>query len=90
MQSLTAFNAHHRSEPLYGGPRLQAGDLVSWRNPATAAHWGGLRVEFVYPQIGVVLLRGNVGRVSLKTGASRIETVKVRLDQVTVEARAGE
>lgn len=84
------FNAHHRTGSTYRGPALKAGDRVTWRNPSTGAHHSGLRVDFIYAQLGLVLVRGDFGRVSLRTGAPSLETRRVRLDQVTVEARAGE
>lgn len=89
-QLTSAFNAHFRTEPVYRGPRIKTGDLVSWRNPATGAHHGRLRVDFVYPHLGLVLLRGDFGRVSLRTGAPSPETRRVRLEQVTPEAAAVE
>lgn len=85
-----AFNAHHTTAPAYKGPRLRTGDLVTWRNPATKGHHSGLRVEFIYPHLGLVLLRGDFGRVSLRTGAPSPETKRVRIDQVSVDAVVAE
>lgn len=81
--------AHHRTQPGVG-PQFREGDLVSWRNPSTGGHWGGLRVEFVYPQLGMALVRGHIGRPSLKTGAPLVESARVRLADLTLEARAAE
>lgn len=82
-------SAHHRTQP-GRGVQLARGDVVSWRNPATKAHYGGLRVEFVYPTYGVVLLRGDFGRISLRHGGPLIESRKVQIAQVTLEQRAAE
>ena len=81
----SSFNAHHTTAPAYKGPRLRTGQLVTWRNPSTGAHHSGVRVEFVYPHLGLVLLRGDFGRVNLRTGAPSPETKRVRIDQVTVD-----
>lgn len=78
--------AHHRTRPGVG-PQFRAGDTVSWRNPATGAHHGGLLVEFVYLQLGVLLVRGDFGRPSLRTGGAAIQSSQVRMDQVTLEKR---
>lgn len=82
------FNAHHRTGSAYRGPALKAGDRVTWSNPSTGTRHKGLRVEFIYVQLGLVLLRGDFGRVNLRTGAPSLETRRVRLDQVAVEAVA--
>lgn len=92
--SVTQFNfrgsgAHFRTRP-GTGPYFQAGDTVSWRNPANASHWGGLVVEFVHPTLGVAVVRGWFGRLSFRTGGQHVETRRVRLDQLTLVARAGE
>lgn len=75
---------HFRTRPGVG-PQLRTGDVVSWRNPATAQHWGGLRVEFVYPRQGTVLLRGWFGRLSWRDGGEHAESKVVRIEQVTLE-----
>ncbi len=79
--------AHFRTRP-GTAPRLQVGDRVVWRNPATGGHHGGLRIEFVYPSIGTVLLRGDFGRMSLRTGGPHIESRRVRIEQVTADVAA--
>jgi hypothetical protein len=85
------FNAHFRSEPAFHrGVRLKAGDTVAWRNPSTGEVWSGLRIDFVYPASGTVLVRGCFGRLSMRTGGDHVESKVVRMEQVTVEARAGE
>jgi hypothetical protein len=81
--------AHHRTRPGVG-PQFQSGDVVSWRNPSTGAHHDRLTVEFVYPTYGVVLVRGDFGRLSLKSGLPSLESRRVRMEQVTLEARAQE
>ena len=88
-----AFNvhraAHHRTRPGVG-LQLSTGDRVVWRNPATGAVCSDLKVEFVYPQFGIVLLRGDFGRLSLRTGGAHIESRRIRIDQVALQARAAE
>lgn len=88
-----SFNFHHsshyRTQP-GRSPQFRAGDVVAYRNPSTGAHHGGLEVKFVYPTLGVLLLRGDFGRPSLRTGKPAIETNKVRIEHVTLERRAGE
>lgn len=79
--------AHHRTRPGVG-LQLSTGDRVVWRNPSTGAVCPGLRVEFVYPQFGIVLLRGDFGRLSLRTGGAHIESRRIRIDQVALQARA--
>jgi hypothetical protein len=84
------FNAHHRTGSVYRGPALKSGDRVTWTNPSTGARHSGLEVEFIYTQLGLVLLRGDFGRVNLRTGAPSPETRRVRLDQVAVDAVVAE
>jgi hypothetical protein len=80
--------AHFRDRPGSPGPRLTSGDRVTWTNPATGAAWPDLVVEFVYPALRLVLLRGHVGRISIRHGGPSIETIKVRIDQVALQAPA--
>lgn len=91
MQTAAVFNfrrprasdgAHHRTQP-GKGPQFASGDRVTWRNPGTGETHGGLVVEFVYPTLGMLLLRGDFGRVSLRTGRPHIQTERVRMEQVT-------
>lgn len=79
--------AHYRTQP-GRGPQLRSGDLVSWRNPNNGAHHDGLEIKFVYPSYGVLLVRGDFGRLSLKTGKPAIESRRIRMEHVTLERRA--
>lgn len=81
-------SAHFRTSPT-SGSRFAQGDKVVWRNPSTGAAWGGLTVEFVYPAIGIALVRGWFGRPSLRTqGGHHIESRRIRLCQLTRESAA--
>lgn len=71
------------------GPRLHAGDVVAWTNPATGVVWCELEVEQVFPIQGTVTVRGCFGRMT-RSGQLLLESRKVRIDQVVLEQAAGE
>jgi hypothetical protein len=68
--------------------RLAAGDEVRWRNPSMGCVWDGLTIEFVYPTIGIALVRGCFGRMNLRTGGDLVESRRLRLDQLTLQRSA--
>lgn len=79
-----------RRQEVARGPKFQPRDVVAWTNPNTGAVWSELLVEFVYPRQGVCLVRGFFGRMSARTGDLLTESRTIRIDQLQLEAQAGE
>jgi hypothetical protein len=94
MTAATFFNfkptSAQRRQEVAQGPKFSPGDRVAWTNPNTEDVWCELTVEFVYPRQGVCLVRGCFGRMSARTGDLLVESRTIRIDQLTLEARAGE
>lgn len=72
------------------GPRLRAGDLVSWTNPNTGEVWSELQVECVLKGSGTVNVRGWFGRLHRKSGDCVTESRTVRGCDLVVSAVASE
>jgi hypothetical protein len=94
MPAATFFNfkptSAQRRQEVAQGPKFQPRDVVAWTNPNTGDVWADLLVEFAYPRQGVCLVRGCFGRMSARSGDLLVESRTVRIDQLQLEARAGE
>lgn len=68
--------------------KLQAGDIVTWRNPATKIDYPGLEVLYVHRSTGAALLRGWFG--DYVRGRPSIRQQNAPIVTLTLQKRGGE
>lgn len=70
------------------GGSAKAGDTVRWVDPDTGLSHDNLRVEFAYPRLGNLYVRGKFGRVIKGREIEQSQTLQMSRCAVTKRAGA--